>query len=198
MDRCETTQAREVDAALTPSMPSRATSASAEFRALFEAHYDYVWTSLRRLGVPERDREDVASELFVRVHQRLDTLDRTRPVRPWLFAFAVRFASDYRRLARNRLEQLDAEGNPLEPPSKAPLADEALVQDERRRLVLTALEALDLDKRAVVVLHDLDETPVPEIARALGIPEGTAYSRLRTGRAELAQALRRLVQRRTP
>lgn len=166
-----------------------------EFRALFEAQYDYVWTSLRRLGVPERDREDVTSELFVRVHQRLHTFDRARPVRPWLFAFAVRFASDYRRLARNRHEQLDTSESAPEPASATPLADEALAQEQRRRLVLTALEALDLDKRAVVVLHDLDETPVPEIARALGIPEGTAYTRLRTGRAELAQALRRIVSK---
>lgn len=179
-----------------PASPAQGAQGAGELRALFDAHYDYVWTSLRRLGVPDRDREDVASELFVRVHQKLDTLDRSRPVRPWLFAFAVRCASDYRRLARHRLERLDGDAA-IEPSSTAPLADEALERDERRRLVLDALEALDLDRRAVVVLHDLDETSVPEIARALGIPEGTAYTRLRTGRLELAQAIRRLAERRS-
>lgn len=167
-----------------------------EFRQLFETHYDYVWTSLRRLGVPDRDREDVANELFVHVHRKLDAWDRARPVRPWLFGFAVRCASDYRRLARHRVEQLETSDTVRETASNVPLADEALAHDERRRLVLDALEALDMDKRAVVVLHDLDETSVPEIARSLGIPEGTAYTRLRQGRIELMQAIKRLGARR--
>lgn len=175
----------------------RSAGIHADFQALFLDHYDYVWTSLRRLGVPDRDREDVTNELFVRVHQRLDTFDQTRPLRPWLFAFAVRFASDYRRLARHRVERLDTEDAPPEARAPGLAADEVLMQDERRRLVLAALERLDMDKRAVVVLHDLDETPIPEVARALGIPEGTAYTRLRTGRAELTLALRRLSEKST-
>lgn len=164
---------------------------------MFDAHYDYVWTSLRRLGVPDRDREDVTNELFVRVHQRLDTFDASRPARPWLFAFAVRFASDYRKLARHRVERLEGSDAGPEAASHGLPADEALVIEERRRLVIAALDRLDMDKRAVVVLHDLDETPIPEVARALGIPEGTAYSRLRAGRAELTTALRRLIEGRS-
>src|SRR6185437_13908682 len=71
------------------------------FRTLFEAELDYVFATLRRLGVAPRDLEDVTHEVFLRVHARWDEYDPARPVRPWIFAFAFRLASDYRRLARH-------------------------------------------------------------------------------------------------
>ena len=42
--------------------------------------------------------------MFVEVFRNLHRYDPARPLRPWLFAFAFRFASDYRRLARHRVE----------------------------------------------------------------------------------------------
>jgi RNA polymerase sigma-70 factor (ECF subfamily) len=51
---------------------------------------------------------------------------------------------------------------------------------------------VDVDRRAVLILHDLDEVHVPEIAQALGIPLNTAYSRLRLARAEFAAAAKRI------
>jgi RNA polymerase sigma-70 factor, ECF subfamily len=162
---------------------------SQRFRALFDAHASYVSASLARLGVRDADRDDLVSEVFVRVHRELDRYDETRPAKPWLFAFAARVASEHRRLARHRRE-VQADGP--EVASDAPLPDRAIEREEAKRLVDRALDALDDDKRAVFVLHDLDETPVPDIARALGIAEGTAYSRLRAGRAEFTAAVRRL------
>jgi RNA polymerase sigma-70 factor (ECF subfamily) len=167
--------------------PSSAEVANADrlvqFDAFFREHSAYVWTSLRRLGVDERDREDVASETLFRLYQKMDERDVARPAKPWIFAFAVRVASDYRRLARHRREVLgsDAIDRAIAPHD---------VTGETRQIVLAALETLDLDKRSVVILHDLDEQTIPEIAAALSIPIGTAYSRLRAGRAELATAIR--------
>jgi RNA polymerase sigma-70 factor (ECF subfamily) len=59
-------------------------------------------------------------------------------------------------------------------------------------LARSALETLELGRRAVFILHALDECPMPEVARALGLPLNTAYSRLRLARADLALAVRRL------
>ncbi len=75
---------------------------------------------------------------------------------------------------------------------EAPGAEGALVDAANRSLVAQALDTLDLDRRAVVVLHDVDEVSVPEIAAALGIPLNTAYSRLRLGREALSAAVKRL------
>jgi RNA polymerase sigma-70 factor (ECF subfamily) len=168
--------------------PSAAPTAAARFRALFDSELTYVWTSLRRLGVPEGDREDLANEVFFRVYQRIDDYDPTRPARPWLFAFAVRVASEHRRRPRHRFEELggaeDASVDAVAPPSP-----------EDTELVYAALAELDLDRRAVLVLHDLDGHSVPDIAAALAIPEGTAYSRLRAARADFTTAVRRREKR---
>jgi len=162
----------------------------ASFRALFEREISYVWTSLRRLGVPERDREDLANEVFFRVYQRLDTYDPSRPIRPWLFAFAVRVASEDRRRARHRYEELGAEDDAA---AQAVTRDPESTTD--RELVWKAMDTLDMDKRAVLVMHDLDGHSVPEIALALSIPEGTAYSRLRAAREHITCSVRRQERR---
>jgi RNA polymerase sigma-70 factor, ECF subfamily len=171
------------------------TVGDALFDRLFSQHFTYVWNALRRLGVREGDREDLAQEVFVRVHRALATYDDSRPPRPWLFAFAFRVASDYRRLARHRVEV----GEEVEDqPALGAGADETLDAARRRALLERGLDALDMDKRAVVVLHDLEEVPISEVARTLEIPEGTAASRLRAGRAELAAAIRRADRQRRP
>jgi RNA polymerase sigma-70 factor (ECF subfamily) len=78
---------------------------------------------------------------------------------------------------------------------EAPLADERLEVSERRALVHAALDTLDLDLRAVFILHDLDDCPVPEIAATLQIPLNTAYSRLRIARDRFRKAAARLQRR---
>jgi RNA polymerase sigma-70 factor, ECF subfamily len=160
----------------------------ARFRALFDREFDYVWTSLRRLGVHPRDLEDVTQEAFVHVYRRLDDYDASRPVRPWLFAFAFRCASDWRRLARHR----EASDDPDLKPGSAVPADDLVARAEDRELVMRALDLVDIERRAVLVLHDFDECPMKEIARHLVIPLFTGYSRLRVGRQEFTAAVRRL------
>jgi RNA polymerase sigma-70 factor (ECF subfamily) len=162
--------------------------ASVEFRVIFEEQFDYIWNTLRRLGVRQRDLEDVTHDVLLAVHRRLAQYDPARPLRPWLFAFGFREASDYRRRARHRREVLGDE----EKIDSAPLADERLEAFETRTLVHAALGTLDLDHRAVFILHDLDDCPVPEIAATLRIPLNTAYSRLRVARERFRKAAMRL------
>ena len=163
------------------------------FRALFEAEFDFLFATLRRLGVAPRDLEDVTHEAFLRIHKHWHEYEPSRPVRPWLFVFACRQASDYRRLARHRREVFaDTEDRQ----SLTPAADDVLVERDRRALVDAALGEVDLDRRAVLLLHDLQECPMAEVAQMLSIPVQTAYSRLRVGREELVKAARRLQRER--
>lgn len=159
------------------------------FRAVFEREFDYVWTALRRLGVRASELEDVAQDVFVQVHRRFRDYDPSRPIRPWLFAFAVRCASDWRRLARHRIEVL---GLRREPPATTPGADEVLAQAEDVELVMHGLASVEIERRAVFILYEFDECPMKEIARSLGIPLFTGYSRLRVAREEFTAAVRRL------
>ena len=65
---------------------------------------------------------------------------------------------------------------------------------QARRLILAALERVPLRRRAVLVMHDLDEIPVSEVASTLKVRPFTIYSRLRKARLELAAALRRMLK----
>ena len=154
------------------------------FRKLFEGEFAYVWNTLRRLGVVEKDRRDVAQEVFVVVYQKLGEFDRTRPVRPWLFGISYRIALRHRSLARHKGEVLgDADAPSSNNPQTLTLAR------ERERLVHHAIERIDLHRRGVFVLAEIDGLSAPEIAETLEIPLNTVYSRLRLARADFAQAV---------
>ena|SRR5450432_2626166 len=110
----------------------------------------------------------------------------TAPFAPWLFGFAYRIASQHRRRAHRRRETY---GDPDAAIHPGPAPDEELAVDERRRLVIAALQRVELERRAVFVLYEIDGEPMADIADSLGIPVNTAYSRLRTARAEFAAAV---------
>jgi RNA polymerase sigma-70 factor (ECF subfamily) len=157
--------------------------------SIYRSEFAYVWKTLRRLGAPLADLEDLAHDVFVVVHRHLGDYDPARPLRPWLFGIAMRVVSDHRRVGRNARE---IPGQNLEPVDSTPSAEERLGDREARELLMRALDDLDLEQRAVLVMHDLDELPVPEIASTLSIPLNTAYSRLRLARAAVAASIARL------
>lgn len=157
------------------------------FEALYRAELSYVLHTLRRLGVGRAELEDVAHDVFVAIHRHFGDYDPSRPARPWIFAFAFRMARDHRKLARHHQE---VSGNDHDAASPAALPDEAL-DDARLRLSITkALDALDFEKKSLIVMHALEGMAVPEIAKMLEIPLNTAYSRLRLARAAFDKQLK--------
>lgn len=155
------------------------------FDQLYGEHCAYMCRSLRRLGVVERDIEDVMQEVFIAVHKHLGDYDPSRPIKPWLFGFAYHTAANYHRGARRRPESVD------EPPNERQetTPEDHLLMLERRRLLRRALEQLDLEHRAAVILVDLDDVDPKAVAEALDLPLPTVYSRVRNGRLKLRQAI---------
>jgi RNA polymerase sigma-70 factor (ECF subfamily) len=172
-----------------PASAPLATPGFPEFRTLFADYFPYVWHSLRRLGVPDRDLEDLAHDVFLEVYRGRDRYDPARPVRAWLFGFAFRKASHYRRRARHRYE---VQGETDERAEAAPTALERVITTEALGVAHTALEALEIDRRAVFLMHEVDGISIPEVAEALGIPLNTAYSRLRLARRDFRKRVSRL------
>ena len=168
---------------------AQASSAAPVFRDIFETHFSYVWNVLKRLGVAERDLEDLGQQVFLQVHAQLPIFDARRPLRPWLFSFAYHAASNYRALARHRVELSIVAP---EPADAAPSADEQLITREELALAELALSRVALERRALLLLHEIEGHSIPEIAESLGIPLNTAYSRLRLARQEYEVAVRRL------
>ena len=161
-----------------------------DFRALYEAHVDFVWRNLRRLGVPDADADDKAQEVFVVAHRRLAEFeDRGCGARAWLFQIALRVASDARRHRRRHPEDADG-GVAMARESIAPDQTTSVALREDLTRLDRALGRIEVGRRAVLVLHEIEELTAPEIANSLGISVNTVYSRLRVARAELELALR--------
>src|SRR5688572_18292724 len=112
----------------------------------------------------------------------------------WLFGIALRVAAAHHRRAHRRLERLDAQPA-LDHVSLSHDPEEDTARREARDRVLSILDAMDLEKRAVFVMFELEEMAAPEIARELGIPVGTVYSRLDAARKEFTRAAARLRSR---
>jgi len=159
---------------------------------IYAEHIGYLWDFLRHIGVPESDIEDVAHDAFLVVHRRLDSFDRSRPLRPWLSGIAVRVAAAYRRRGHRRREVMTEEIHAMDP---GPGAEAELSVRRARTVLLQALEHLDAERRVIFVLHELEELSVPEIAALLEVPLNTVYSRLRRGRAQFSAVVRRLQAR---
>jgi len=158
--------------------------------ALHAAHADFVWATLQRFGVRDADLEDAMQETFVVVHRRLDTWDRTSKITTWLFGVAMRVAAAFRRKAHVRRERAtEGVGEMDADPGLSP--EDLAARREARRKLEAILDELDLERRAVFVMFEIEEMSCDEIAGVLGVPVGTVYSRLHKARKEFAAAMER-------
>jgi RNA polymerase sigma-70 factor (ECF subfamily) len=162
------------------------------FRAVYETYFDFVWSCTRRLGVAPEAIDDVVQDIFVVVYGRLETLERPGSIRSWLYGIVRRTVSTYRR-SRNVRERRESPDPAVEEHAgfmqPSPL-DLAVLSDEVK-LLWRLLEQVDAPKREVLVLAELEEMTMPEIAHSVGIPLNTAYSRLRAARQDFNVAFSR-------
>lgn len=149
------------------------------FEEAYEQLFDFVWRSLRRLGVPPAAVDDALQDVFVVVHRRLAEFEGRSSLKTWVFGIALRVARDHQRTARRK-----GGHEPLDPriPDESPGPVESLARAEAMRELDRILATLDEDKRTVFILAELEQMTAPEIAEALGINPNTVYSRLRAAR----------------
>jgi RNA polymerase sigma-70 factor (ECF subfamily) len=157
---------------------------------VYERELDYLFATLQRMGANPREIEDLAQEVFVVLHRNWPALDTSRPFRPYLFAVAFRVVCAHRRRSAREVPyaELDVEDQSLGP-------ERSLQSKESAQLLMAALDRVPLQRRAVLVMHDLDGFPIVDVAAKLSITRFGAYARLRKARKELASALRRLLAR---
>ena len=153
-------------------------------RTIYEEHARFVWLSLQRLGVRHADLDDLAHDVFVVAHRRLDSFDGSSRMTTWLFGICMRVAANYRRRRQNSSEIPTGLSGRNKPATVVPV-DELLVLRERRLLAETVLGQLVLGQRAVFVMYEIEALPCTEIADLLGVPIGTVYSRLHAARKQI-------------
>lgn len=161
-------------------------SALPPLEELYDAHCEFVFRVLRRLGVPEASVEDAVQDVFVVVLDRGDGFEGRSTFRTWLYGIALRVA---RRARRRQRHEANVDDVPL--PDARPGPARWIEHAEELALLDALLEELDEPFREVFVLAEIEQLTAPQIADITGVPVNTAYSRLRLARRRFEAALRR-------
>jgi RNA polymerase sigma-70 factor (ECF subfamily) len=172
-----------------PSHAETFDDSQTRLRSIVDRDYEFLWRSLRRIGVPEGSVEDAAQKVLLVVARRLGDI-KPGSEKAFLYRTAVNVARDDRRTVARRHELLA--GDALEEiPSSAPDPAEQLDKARARSLLDRVLEALDPDLRSVFALYELEELTMAEIGSILDLPSGTVASRLRRAREEFQAIAKR-------
>lgn len=162
---------------------------SVDVRAAYDAHVDFVWRLLIRLGVPTDNAEDALQEVFLVLHRRRDEFRGASNLRTWLGGIAVRVAADHRRgLTRARENIAELRRFP-------PLSQRGPHQHAEEReafvYVLALLNQLSDEQRTTFVLSEFEELTLREISEMTGVNPNTVASRLRLAKQHFRELMKR-------
>jgi RNA polymerase sigma-70 factor (ECF subfamily) len=157
-----------------------------DVQTLFRAHALFVASFLRRLGIPRSEIDDLVQEVFLVAHRKGGYAPGAGQPRTWLGAIALRVASTSKRTLRRRHEDSNEEA------VHAALASDDVARTAETRASLVrvqhALDTLDLEHCAALVLYEFAGESCESIAASLDVPIGTVYSRLHSARRRFIQA----------
>jgi len=161
----------------------------AAIESLIRAHQDALYAFLLRMSGRPDVAEDIAQEAFVRVLRNIDRFDDRFRFSTWLFTIA-------KRLYINAMQKLKPtydsealggrEGRP-NPPGQGMEDREATAN--AREIIDIALDALSEQQREIVLLFHQQTWSIGEIARMLGMPEGTVKSHLHRARLHMRRVI---------
>lgn len=160
------------------------------WEALVRQYQSRVYAvALHYLRDPAEAR-DMAQETFVRVYQRMGTLQGHETFLPWLLRVARNVCIDHLRRRKARPPTVDVpveDGPELRDQGMTP--DESWDQRDRQRLVYKALEKMNEQDREIILLKEIQGLDLKEVAEMLDIPVGTVKSRSHRARIHLARVI---------
>lgn len=163
------------------------TGDTAALGALYERFHPVVYRVLSRLvGATCGELDDLVQATFIEVLRAAAQFQRRSSVRCYILGIASNLARHHHRSQHRRMRMHES----LPPTCPAPGEPEQQVaQRELFARLLVALDDLPHDLRVAFVMCDLEEIPGVDVARALGVPEGTLWRRLHEARRALRCAL---------
>jgi RNA polymerase sigma-70 factor (ECF subfamily) len=160
------------------------------FADVYAAHAPTVARWAARLGGPGADVEDMTQEVFVVVNRRLREFRPDGRLSTWLFGITAKVAANERRRRKLRhwwFRLAPGAGDQASAPSDGPL--EQLEKRERRMLFYRALDQIGERHRRALVLFELEEMSVEEVAAHLGLRPGNARVVLHRARAAFLKSM---------
>lgn len=172
------------------AVSTRDPAVHARLRELATEHYEFVWRSLRRLGVKPPETDDAAQRVFLILAQKLTSLQVGKE-QSFIFGIVMRVAANARRsLATVRAREV-AESDASESMAHGLTAEAAVSLAQERAALDEILAAMPEERRTIFILFELEELTLTEIAEMLDLPFGTVATRLRRARQEFQSAVLR-------
>lgn len=162
------------------------------FAELVAIHADRVYGALRRFGLDASEADEVAQEVFLRAWRGLPRFEERARFSTWLYRIA--FNEAQRRLSRRAPPLVppdrDREDSISALPEAPQLGPEARALDHEFEQILEhALAELPDERRAAVVLRDIEGLSTKDAAEVVGARPAAFKSRLHRGRMELRALL---------
>ena len=158
------------------------------FEQLFERHRSLVYRFAYQMTSRRDDAEDIVQEAFVRAYQNLHRYRDEAKFTTWLLRIVTNLCTDQARMSQRRtaLEQQEAMGA-LDWMTIGDTDDpvQNLEADRRKKALRSALNALPVHHRSVIILRDIEEREYPDIASILGCTVGGAKLRVLRARRAL-------------
>jgi RNA polymerase sigma-70 factor, ECF subfamily len=179
---------RDEDAALVARLRAGDEEACREF---VDAYRDRIITVVARVTGAGGDAEDLAQEVFLKALRNIHRFEGGSALFTWLYRIAVNTARDFLASRRRRpTVALDAAAGPgAEPAAPGDGPPDALLREERRRAVRSALERLPEPFRTTLILRDMEGNSYEQVADILGVSIGTVESRIFRARCKLRALL---------
>lgn len=159
---------------------------------IYERHADFVWRTLRRLGVSDEDARDATHDVFLVVHAHLARFEGRSSLSTWLFTICRTIARDFRRKRRREPELHGGDHDEID--LRADVG-RAVEQKQKLAELERILSLLPTPQRNVFILFEIEKMTGEELSEALGIPLGTVYSRLALARKAFREELERSAAR---
>ncbi len=189
---------KRVDVALHPAVPARAADAAlvercrrgelGAFEELYSQHASRLYNLAVRMLGNGADAEDAVQDTFLLAHKRLESFRGEAALGTWLYRLAVNQCLDRLRSRAGR-EQLATDS--LDEPARIWQPAARADRPAERMDLKSAIARLPEGSRAVFVLHDVEGFEHREVAKLLGISEGTSKSQLHKARMRLREMLKR-------
>ncbi len=172
--------------------PKTTDKATEQFEQLIEPHLNHLYQLAFRFCNNQTDAEDLVQDVVIKLLPRSEEMCQIEKLRPWLAKVLYRlFIDQYRQRARSPLNLVAEDENKLfEQPSPSTQSPESETEaDQSQKHLTEALQTLNADQRAVVLLHDVEGYTLSELENILDSPQGTLKSRLSRARSQLREYL---------
>ncbi len=170
---------------------------------LLAAYQRRIYSVCFRMVRQPEDAADLTQDVLMKVVENLSNYDGRSKLSTWIIRVAMNASLSHLRRAKTReTKSLDAPNNNRTESGighaqsrqagltgREPSPAENVEQEQHRALVLQALESLDAETKAILVLRDMQDMDYQQLAEALDVPLGTVKSRLFRARAAFRQAL---------